>query len=117
MDGPCEVLKHVHGGRYTVQTAYGDEDVHMDSMKPYRPPLTGKSIPFLYYQPNTVPEDDTWIVEKILKHRLVDGRMEWLVQWKGFAKRTWETEDKFVGFTQKDWREYNQKHRLAVQFH
>ena len=100
-----------------MQTAYGDEDVHMDSMKPYRPPLTGKSIPFLYYQPNTVPEDDTWIVEKILKHRLVDGRLEWLVQWKGFTKPTWETEDKFVGFTQKDWREYNQKHRLAVHFH
>ena len=101
-----------------MQTAYGPEDIHMDSMKPYRPPLTGKSIPFLYYQPTTVPdEDDTWIVEKILKHRETDGRMEWLVQWKGFVKPTWETADRFLGFTQQDWKDYNLKNSIAVKFH
>ena len=109
------MLKHVHGGRYTVQTAYGDEDCHMDSMKPYRPELSGKSIPFQYYQPSTIPEGDTWIVEKILKHRVSKGKTEWLVQWKGYSQPSWETADKFLGFMLKDWKEYNQKHDIAVK--
>ena len=40
--GPCEVLKHVRSGRYTVKTPYGDEDHHVDQMKLYKPELTGK---------------------------------------------------------------------------
>ena len=114
--GPCEILKHVHGGRYTVQTPFGDEDHHMDSFKPYKTDLKGKSIPFLYYKPPTVPEDDNWIVEKILKHRQKDGRLQWLVKWKGHKQQTWEYAEQFVGHTQSDWKEYNQKHNIAVTF-
>ena len=69
------MLKHVHGGRYTVKTAAGDEDVHIDSMKPYTPELTGKSIPFLYYKPTVLPEDDTWVADKVLDYRISkDGK-------------------------------------------
>ena len=115
--GPCEILKHVHSGRYTVLTPYGDEDHHMDAMKPYTPELTGKSIPFLYYKPTTVPEGDTWIVEKILKHRKSrDGRLQWLVKWRGYEKTSWENAEQFVGYTQNDWKEYNLKHNISVKF-
>ena len=76
----------------------------------------GKSIPFLYYKPPTVPEDDTWIVEKILKHKTTGGRLYWLVKWKGFDKPTWETAEKFVGYTQDDWKQYNLKNKLSVTF-
>ena len=115
--GPCEVLKHVHGGRYTVKTAFGDEDHHVDRMKPCIPGLHGKNIPFLHYQPSDIPEDDNWTVEKILKHKKVGDQLSWLVKWKGYDKPTWETADKFVGFTQDDWKEYNLKHKLFIMFH
>ena len=55
----------------------------MDCLKPYYPDLKGKSVSFLYYRPQSAPEDGNWQVEKILKHRTIDGRMEWLVKWKG----------------------------------
>ena len=57
--GPYESLRHVQGGRYTVQTLFGDEDHHVDSFKPYRPDLKGKSVPFQYSKPTSVPEEDT----------------------------------------------------------
>ena len=114
--GPCEVLKHVRSRKYTVKTPYGDEDHHVDQMKLYKPELTGKNIPFLYYKPPTVPEDETWIVEKILKHKTTGGRLYWLVKWKGFEKPTWETAEKFVGYTQDDWKQYNLKNKLSIVF-
>ena len=114
--GPCEVLKHVHSGRYTLKTPYGDEDHHVDSMKPYKPGLSGKSIPFLYYKPPTVPEDDTWVVEKILKHKKTGDRLQWLVKWKGYDKPSWESAEQFIAGAQEDWKEYNKKYKLAVTF-
>ena len=114
--GPCEVLKHVHGGRYTVKTPFGDEDHHMDSFKPYVESHTGKSIPFLYYKPPKVPESDTWTVEKILKHREYKGKQQWLVLWKGYTNPTWEGVEQFIGYAQDDWRDYNKKHKIPVVF-
>ena len=114
--GPCEILRHVQSGRYTVKTPFGSEDHHMDSFKPYYPDLKGKSIPFHYYRPQTAPEDDNWQVEKILKHRTIDGRTEWLVKWKGYDKSTWESAGQFVGYANSEWREYNKDNNLAVTF-
>jgi len=114
--GPCEILRHVRSGRYTVKTAYGDEDHHVDRMKPYKPGLHGKNVPFLYSKPPTIPEDDHWVVEKILSHKKVGNRLSWLVKWKGYEKPTWETADKFVGYTQDDWKEYNLKNKLSIVF-
>ena len=71
----------------------------MDQMKPYKLGLNGQKIPFLYYKPATVPEDNVWVVEKILKHRVINGRMSWLVQWKGYSKPTWESAENFVEYT------------------
>ena len=115
--GPCEIIRHVHGGRYTVSTPYGEDDHHMDSFKPYMPGLRGEKLPFHYYRPHDVPEEDNWTVEKILKHRRKDGKLQWLVQWKGYSKPTWENMEQFIGYAQKDWMEYNRKCRLEVPFH
>ena len=114
--GPCEILKHVQSGRYTVQTPFGDEDHHMDSFKPYKPDLKGKCLPFQYYQPSSVPEDDTWVVEKILNHRVRNGKTQWHVKWKGHSQTTWEHADQFVANAQEDWRAYNQKHKILISF-
>jgi hypothetical protein len=114
--GPCEILRHVHGGRYTVKTAFGDEDHHSDSFKLYCPELSGTAIPFQYYKPATIPEDDNWTVDRILKHRTVGDRLQWLVLWKGHPNLSWEYAEQFVGHTQNDCKLYNQKHKLAVTF-
>ena len=71
----------------------------------------------MYYKPREeIPHDDTYVVEKILKHRMHGGRMQWLVKWRGYddTHNTWEPAQQFVGFIQKDWTDYNRRHGVNV---
>lgn len=83
--GPCEILKRVGTtGRYTVALPHGEKDVHMDRFKIYLPALDGTKVPFHFIRPRKdVPQDDTYVVEKILDHRIRNGKHQWLVKWKG----------------------------------
>ena len=94
--GPCEVWTHVRSGRYTVNTPCGQDDYFLDQMKEYRQDTTGPRITLAYYEPTVLPEDDTWKVDKILKHRLKNGRLEWQVLWRGHSKPTWEKAEHFL---------------------
>ena len=75
--GPCEVLKrYANTGRYQVSTTNGPKDLHMDSFKLYLAPASGKPIPCWFYKPPVRTfEKDTYVVEKILRHRIKNGRM------------------------------------------
>src|SRR5690606_16360357 len=42
-------------------------------------------------------ETDTFVVDKILNHRIIAGEgMEYYVSWKGFKERTWEPQKNFI---------------------
>ena len=114
--GPCEIRKHVQSSRYTVLTPYGIEDHCADQMKKYRPELQEQRIPFSYYKPSLIPEDGTWTVEKIMKHRTVNGRTDWLVQWRGYDRPSWESAEQFLGSTQEDWLQYNREKGISIAF-
>ena len=87
--GPCEVLKESQEGRYTMCTPHGDEDHHVDLLKPYISALNGQSIPFLHYQPRNLPISDGFTVEGVERHRRSPtGEMQWKVKWKGSEQRT-----------------------------
>ena len=117
--GPCEILKHVFGGKYLVQTNKGPEHLHSDSFKPYKPGLNGKSLPFHYYHPAMAPGEasEDWVVDRILKHRKQKGKLQWLVQWKGYSTPTWEPVESFISGIQNDWVAYNRKKGLDVSLH
>ena len=113
--GPCEILEHIMAGKYRVRTPLGEELLHYDSFKPYLVSLDGTSIPFLYYRPpTTTTRADSYTVDKISRHRLRNGKLEWLVHWRGFAKPTWEPVTSFVGDVQNDWLKYCKEHKLPV---
>ena len=38
-------------GRYTVSMFYGDDDVHIEDIKPYFLSIDGTAIPYLYFLP------------------------------------------------------------------
>ena len=104
-------------GRYKV--ALGDQllELHTDRLKMYLPHVNGSKIVLNYYRPHReVPEDDSMIVEKILKHRIRDGQYQWYVRWKGYddAHNTWEPLSSFVGYVQQDWADYNRRHHLPI---
>ena len=116
--GPCEIMERIgNTGRYRVETPHGPEDLHMDSFKTYLAPATGKAIPCWYYKPaERLPERDTDVIEKILKHRMKNGRHEWLVRWEGHDAKnnTWEPASSFVGQVQQDWVNWNKEKRIQV---
>jgi hypothetical protein len=83
----------------------------------YLPAIDGKKKFMNYYRPQQeVPEDDTYVVEKIVAHRNKNGQRQWKVQWQGYDRDfdTWEPATSFVGHLQQDWMQYNRKHRLDV---
>ena len=92
--------------------------MHMDCLKPYLPDISGEAIPCYYYKILVVTErSDTYVVEKILKHRTNKaGHQEWLVKWRGYRKATWEPVQSFIEDFQIDWLEYNRKENVTVDF-
>ena len=70
--GPCEVLEHIVEGRYKIShPVAGEQEVHMDRLKPYMPTLEGDAYPLHYFFPQGTPaeKDDRWQVENFLAHR------------------------------------------------
>ena len=49
-------------------------------------------------QPNLIDNETVFAAEKILKHRIVDGKNQYLVNWAGYPKNqaTWEPEENIL---------------------
>ena len=104
-------------GRYQVAIEDKVVDVHADRLKLYLPHVDGSKIVLHYYRPHRqVPEDDSYVVEKILAHRMRNGQRQWKVRWQGFDAEfdTWEPANSFVGHLQQDWIVYNRQHHIEV---
>ena len=116
--GPCEILERFsHTGRYRVALPQGPDDVHVEDMKPYLNTIEGDQIPCLYFKPKSnLPTTDTHIVDKILAHRVKNGRHEWRVRWRGYGSEsdTWEPPASFVGFIQQDWKRWNKDNKISL---
>ena len=86
----------------------------MDQMKPYKLRLDGTALPFHWYspEPDKPSSDDRYVVEKILKHRVNNGKWEWLVKWKGFDETQWQPIESFCPEVQSDWLDYLTRNRL-----
>ena len=103
-------------GKYLVETPTGRSILHFDSFKPYQEDLKGSSIPFHYYQP-VVPKEftDSYVVDKIIEHKVVGGQLQCLVKWRGYEDCTWEPAFSFVGDVQEDWMKYCMDKKLRVE--
>ena len=85
----------------------------------YLPTIDGNNIKLHYFRPDTpIPEDDSFVVEKILAHRVRRGQHQWKVRWKGYDPSfdTWEPASSFVGYIQMDWTQFNKDNHIDVGF-
>ena len=116
--GPCEIVGRIGAtGRYTVSMPHGHVDVHQERLKIYLPKIDGLSIPLIYFQPKRdIPQNDDFVVEQIVDHRLRYGQYQWLVKWRGYdsSENTWEPASSFLGAIQQDWFDYNRRHGIPM---
>ena len=114
MDRPCEIIeRYGTTGQYKVGLPNGAEDVHLEDMKPYLASVDGKAIPCCYFKPKPkIPHSDTYVVDKILEHRIKNGRHKWKVRWRGYGEEgdTWEPASSFIDYVQQDWKLWNKQH-------
>ena len=114
--GPCEVLtRYDTTGRYSISFPDGIQDVHMERLKIYLPKVDGHKTVLHYFKPHVdIPDDDAFVVEKILSHRIRAGRHQWLVKWNGYDNsfNSWEPAHSFVGYLQQDWLNFNRDHHI-----
>ena len=114
--GPCEVLsRHGSTGRYTISFPEGIQNVHIDRLKLYLPKIDSTKNILHFFKPHEpIPEDDAFVVEKILSHRVKTGKHQWLVKWKGYDNsfNSWEPATSFVGYLQQDWLKFNRDNHI-----
>jgi hypothetical protein len=96
--GPFPILSAV--GTHAYRLDLGQRKVHnvfhVDLLRFYKPPSTVPARKVHDHPPAEVPEEDAYVVEKILDSRIRCRRLEYHVRWKG-----WETEhDSWVKHTE-----------------
>ena len=111
--GPALVVQRVGNTSYRVRTKPGVEmDTHRESMKPYiEDKLMGTGVPLFYHQGTTKSSgliDKQNPVKQILRHRMRNGKMEFLTRWKGASSHedSWERVENFVKGLPDPWLEY-----------
>ena len=111
--GPAKVIQRVGSTSYKVQIKPGVEwDCHREWMKPYvEDTILGRGVPLFYHQGTTRSSglrETQDPVKQILKHRLHNGKMQFLTRWKGASSHedTWEDVENFIGGPPDAWLEY-----------
>ena len=121
--GPARVVQRIGERSYQVVHKPGEIwEVHRENMKPYvEDEIMGTGVPLYYHQggtkstnKNDVGEED--VVGAIKRHRIRDGKIEFLVRWKGArdTEESWEPSSSFITTVSSKWMEYLTKNGLEV---
>ena len=112
--GPAKVLKRVGQSSYQVMHKPGEIwDVHIDFLKPYvQDTLLGTGVPLYFHKGTTkssgLGDTDSDPVKFIRKHKIKDGKIEFLTRWQGAdaTEDTWEPAHAFVQKCSQKWLKY-----------
>ena len=101
---------------YVVEIKPGVEiKAHRSALKLYVSDPVGEHVPLFFHKrtvqdPEAAP--DEWIVEKILRHKDVDGKTMFLTKWQGWEGTTWEPVNHFFHRYSSDFVSYCQHQNL-----
>ena len=112
-------------GHFRVAGSYGPQDVELYRLKPYNPPHTHKQPPLHFFSDKeTLVDDDKFNIGKVLKHQKFANKgkdkhrrphiLKWYVKYKGYDKPEWHDASEFLHDINKDWLQYNIKHKIDV---
>ena len=85
--GPCPVVARTSESTYTIEVKPGVmHSAHVTQLKEYLDEVTGESVPFDYFTSGAQDLDvapDEWVVNHIVKHRRVKGKLQFLTMMQG----------------------------------
>ena len=119
--GPFEVMEALPGNRYKVNTEWGAQILPNERLKPYFPGKGQNPVPLGYYhEPDSPPEDDTYVIDAIMGHKMVTinghKHMRWKVKWRNHPNPTWEPASVFLQAVNSDGHQYCIQHKLKIQY-
>ena len=118
--GPCPVISRVGDSSYVVEVKPGvNTTAHVSQLKLYLEEVTGESMPLHFFKRGSGELElapDEWVVDKIIGHRLIKGKFQFLTQWEGYDKSeaTWEPVDHFIHRYSTDLPKYCKRHNLPI---
>ena len=82
-------------------------------------PTTDRPLPLFFHRRTVVDEEaepEQFLVEKILWHKTVGGKLKFKTCWKGYPheEATWEGAESFLAGLNTVWKEYCARHGISV---
>ena len=88
--GPCEVLRRISPGSYPVNIRGREGTFSSRRLKPYVPYKDDKKVPLhCYTARGGLIETNDYVVERVLEDRVVRGKRQWRVKFRGFPEHEW----------------------------
>ena len=113
--GPCEVLRHISLGTYRVNIRGREEIFTSRRLKPYVPYKDDMKGPLDYYTDRKgLIETEDYVVERGLEDRVVRGKRQWRVKFRGFPEPDWHYADSFLHNINDTWARYNRRKEIDV---
>ena len=118
--GPCPVLRRIGESSYLVEVRPGvSVATHITQLKEYLEEVTGDAVPLHYFKSGSEDLEvapDEWVVQKILRHRTIQGKLQFLTLWKGYdrSEATWEPVNHFIHRYSSDLVQYCREHGIPV---
>ena len=119
--GPCVIKSRVGKLSYEVEVKPGRcISLHRSQLKPhFEDEFADENLELFHFRPTSEDFDmemDEWEVESILKHRVTsDGKLEFLVKWKGYTQPSWEPLLNFIHTMSAHWKNYVKDHDLRFE--
>ena len=108
--GPCEVLRRISPGTYRVNIRGRGEIFTSWRLKPYVPYKDDMKVPLHYYTDREgLIETNDYVVKRVLKDRVVRGKRQWRVKFRGFLEPEWHYAGSFLHSFHDTCAQYNRR--------
>ena len=112
---PCEVLRRISPGTYRVNIRGREEIFTSRRLKPYVPYKDDKKEPSHYYRDREgLIATDDYVVARVLEDRVVRGKRQWRVKFRGFPEPVRHYAGSFMHHINNTWARYNHRKGIDV---
>ena len=113
--GPCGVLRRISTGTYRVNIRGTVGIFTSRQLEPYVAYKDDKKVPLYYYTDREgLSETYDYVVECVLEDRVVRGKRQWRVKFRGFSEPEWHYAGSFWHNINDTWGRWNRRKGIDV---